>query len=180
MGLVEVDANVTPPAIDEPSWQYFFKPDVPSSLELPPVPKSGILGQRFVETLDRFPVCTFSGDVVANNFWEAPPSLLSTLLEQDVHRQHGIAFIVETKEARVSAFNHIQREHSQVGPWSTIWNEGSSTYEWPHFDIFLVICSSLTFYHRIPRAKGAGKDVGYKIYTGIPHGPSLATLSFVL
>ena len=63
IGTLEVDSMDTTHAVDGPSWQYLFEPDVRSRRELMHFPTSGVLGQTFLEMLDKFPVCSVSSDI---------------------------------------------------------------------------------------------------------------------
>ena len=91
-------------------------------------------------------------------------------MEEDASRPHGIALILELKEAQNALYDHMQEEHLLIAPWISIWNGDPNGHVWPQYDSFLVLCSPVSLFNRILGAKGGGKDVRHKIYDELHAG----------
>ena len=105
---LDADSRVATRALDDASWQHLFLRDRPSRRRAPKPPQPGLFGEAVLEKLSTFPVCTVSGEPGAGKSRDVPSSLLGTLMERQPHRQHGIAMIMELKEAQNALYDHNQ------------------------------------------------------------------------
>ena len=55
-------------------------------------------------------------------------------------------------------------KHPLIAPWMSIWNGDPDGHMWPQYESFILLCSPVSFYHRLVGAQGKSKDITYKIY----------------
>ena len=119
-------------------------------------------------------VCHINGAPGAGKSTRAPIELFGSLMERYPQKQHGVAVIMDLKEAQNTLFGHLQKDAPDSQEWVTIWNGDPDGHRWPRQQSFMVLCTPRSFFHRMLLAEGA-EDVQHFIYDEV-HDASPWTL----
>ncbi len=119
-------------------------------------------------------VCRIDGAPGAGKSTRAPIELLGSLMEIYPQSQHGVAVIMDLKEAQNTLFGHLQKQFPNSQEWVTIWNGDPDGHRWPRQQSFMVLSTPRSFFHRMLLAEST-QDVQHLIYDEV-HDASPWTL----
>ena len=95
-------------------------------------------------------------------------------MESKPHEQHGVAVVMDLKEAQNTLFGFLQQQIPHASEWVTIWNGDPNGHRWPRQQSFMVLCTPRSFFHRLLLTEST-VDVQHLIYDEV-HDASPWTL----
>ena len=128
-----------------------------------PPPTATDFGNRIVDQLTRFKAIEVDAEPGAGKSTKVPTELFAALMNSHPREAHGMAIIMDLKDAQNALFDHIRTEQPLIAPWVAIWNGDQRPPQYPRFESYMVMATPGSFLLRMMRAASVA-DVQYKIY----------------
>ena len=108
-------------------------------------------------------VFRIDGATGAGKSTRAPIELLGSLMEAQPQHDHGVAVIMDLKEAQNTLFDYLQKQIPNAQDWVSIWNGDIDGHRWPSQKSFMVLCTPRSFFHRMLNSEST-EDVQHVMY----------------